>query len=196
MNEDEQREQDRPEDEILSQEEDEVSLLKAQLEEERREAGQFRELLQRVQADSINYRRRVEEEKGELQQRANADLVLRLLPILDDYERAIQHVPDVEELRPWTAGMELVYRNFKSLLESFGVTQIQALGMSFDPVEHEALLHQPSEGNEEGKVVAVVRKGYKLHGRVLRPVQVAVSKRKDNEPAEGESLDSHGKESN
>ena len=173
-------------DELSSTREDEgvgdaedLDLLRAQLEEAQREATQFHALLQRVQADSVNYKRRMEEERTELQQRANESLVLRLLPVLDDYQRALQYVPDVEEFKPWTAGVELVYRNFKGALESFGVTQIQALGMGFDPMEHESVSYEVNEELEEGMVISVVREGYKLHGRVLRPAQVIVSRRKE-----------------
>ena len=155
--------------------------LRAQLEEAQREAGQFHALAQRIQADFVNYKRRMEEESAKQQERANESLVLRLLPILDDYERALQYVPDVEELRPWAAGVELVYRNFKGVLESAGVTTIQALGMGFDPMEHESVSYELSDDHAEGTVMSVVREGYKLHGRVLRPAQVTVSRRKEGE---------------
>ncbi len=158
---------------------EDIDLLRAQLEEARREATQFHALLQRVQADSVNFKRRMEEERTELQQRANESLVLRLLPVVDDYERALQYVPDVEEFRPWAAGMELVYRNFRGVLESIGVTPIQALGMGFDPTEHESVSFEVTEEHDEGMVVAVVREGYKLNGRVLRPAQVTVSRKKE-----------------
>ena len=171
-----------------------VELRQAQLEEAQREVDQFRNLLQRVQADSVNYKRRVEEEREELQKRANANLVIRLLPVLDDFERALQHIPRDDSLSPWLAGVELVYRNLKGVLESFGVTQIEALDKTFDPLEHESVFYEVSEDHEEGKVMSVVREGYKLHGRVLRPAQVTVSKRKEEESSNEEISDSSGKE--
>ena len=171
-----------------------VELQQAQLEEAQREVDQFRNLLQRVQADSVNYKRRVEEEREELQKRANANLVIRLLPVLDDFERALQHIPKDDDLTPWLAGVELVYRNLKGVLESFGVTQIEALDKTFDPLEHESVFYEVSEDYEEGKVMSIVREGYKLHGRVLRPAQVTVSKRKEEESSHEEISDSSGKE--
>ena len=87
----------------------------ARLEEAEREVEQFRNLLQRVQADSLNYKRRVEEEREDLQKRANANLVIRLLPVLDDFERAIQHIPSDNALSSWLAGVELVGRNLRSV---------------------------------------------------------------------------------
>ncbi|MCH7838707.1 MAG: nucleotide exchange factor GrpE [Planctomycetes bacterium] len=171
-----------------------VELQQAQLEEAQREVDQFRNLLQRVQADSVNYKRRVEEEREELQKRANANLVIRLLPVLDDFERALQHIPTDDALSPWLAGVELVYHNLKGVLESFGVTQIEALDKTFDPLEHESVFYEVSEDHEEGKVMSIVREGYKLHGRVLRPAQVTVSKRKEEESSHEEISDSSGKE--
>ena len=161
-----------------------VELLRAQLEEAQREGQQFRNLLQRVQADSVNYKRRVEEEREELQQRANAQLILRLLPVLDDYERALQHIPGDDAVRSWAAGVEMAYRSFRGVLASMGVTQIEAVGRTFDPQEHESMSYEITEDQEEGVVMSVVREGYKLHGRVLRPAQVTVSKRKQRESAD------------
>ena len=86
----------------------EADAGQARLEEAEREVEQFRNLLQRVQADSLNYKRRVEEEREDLQKRANANLVIRLLPVLDDFERAIQHIPSDNALNSWLAGVELV----------------------------------------------------------------------------------------
>jgi len=172
----------------------EVELQQAQLEEAKREVDQFRNLLQRVQADSVNYKRRVEEEREELQKRANTNLVIRILPVLDDFERALQHIPRDDTLSTWLAGVELVYRNLKGVLESFGVTQIEALNKTFDPLEHESVFYEVSEDHEEGKVMSIVREGYKLHGWVLRPAQVTVSKRKEEESPHEEISDSSGKE--
>ena len=172
----------------------EIELQQAQLEEAQREVDQFRNLLQRVQADSVNYKRRVEEEREELQKRANANLVIRLLPVLDDFERALQHIPRDDTLSTWLAGVELVYRNLKGLLETFGVTQIEALDKTFDPLEHESVFYEVSEDHEDGKVMSIVREGYKLHGWVLRPAQVTVSKRKGEESPHEEISDSSGKE--
>ncbi|MFH1560345.1 MAG: nucleotide exchange factor GrpE [Chloroflexota bacterium] len=195
MSVEEEKERSKTESEAAPDETTEAEQL-AQMEEARREVEQFRNLLQRVQADSVNYKRRVEEEREELQKRANANLVIRLLPVLDDFERALQHIPKDDAFSPWLAGVELVYRNLRGVLESFGVTQIEALHKTFDPQEHESVFYEISEDHEEGKVMSVVREGYKLHGWVLRPTQVTVSKRKEKEEEsyhEGMS-DSSGKE--
>jgi len=171
-----------------------ADLQQAHLEEAQRELAQFRNLLQRVQADSVNYKRRVEEEREELQKRANANLVIRLLPALDNFDRALEHIPRDDALSPWLAGVELVYRDLKGVLESFGVTQIEALDKTFNPSEHESVFYEMSEDREEDKVMSVVREGYKLHGWVLRPAQVSVSKREEGESSHEEIPDSSEKE--
>ena len=102
--------------------EDNIESLRLQLEEARNEASQFREAMQRSQADLVNYKRRVDEERIGLQQRANESIILNLLAVLDDYKRALQYVPgNVEDLGSWIPGIELVYRNLERILESFGL---------------------------------------------------------------------------
>ena len=194
MSAEEEKEESKTEGEAAPGGTTEAELMLAQLEEAQREVDQFRNLLQRVQADSVNYKRRVEEEREELQKRANANLVIRLLPVLDDFERALQHIPNDDAFHPWLAGVELVYRNLRGVLESFGVTQIEALDKNFDPMEHESLSYEITEDHEEGKVMSVLREGYKLHGRVLRPAQVTVSKKKEEESSHEGIPDSSQKE--
>ena len=152
-------------------------LLQARMEEAQREVEQFRNLLQRVQADSLNYKRRVEEEREELQRQANSNLVLRLLPVMDDFERALRHIPRDDAISAWLAGVELVGRNLTSVLESFGVTRIDAIDAQFDPAEHESVSFEVNDSRDEGTVLSVIREGYKFNGRVLRPAQVTVSRK-------------------
>ena len=194
MSAEEEKEESMTEGEATPEETTEAELRLAQLEEAQREVDQFRNLLQRVQAESVNYKRRMEGDRDEIQKRANANLVIRLLPVLDDFERALQHIPQDDAFSPWLAGVEMVYRNLRGVMDSFGVTQIEALDKTFDPMEHESISYEITEDHEEGKVMSIVREGYKLHGKVLRPVQVTVSKKKQEEsPQEGAS-DSSRKE--
>jgi molecular chaperone GrpE len=179
MSTEEEKEESNTEWETAPEETNEAELQKAQFEEAQREVEQFRNMLQRERADSLNSKRRVEEEKEEFQKRANTSLITRLLPILDDFQRALQHIPQDDPLSSWLAGVELVYRNLEVVLESLGVTHIEALDKTFDPQEHESVFYEVSKNNEEDKVLSVVREGYKLNGRVLRPAQVTVSKRKE-----------------
>ena len=153
-----------------------LDTLQANLEEAERERGQYKALLQRVQADFLNYKRRTEEERQEMVKHTSADLILKLLPILDDFQRALDHVPANTDEAQWMEGMSLVERKFQALLEAEGVNRIQAQGQRFDPWEHEALFHEESSEEPEGTVLRVIRDGYKLHDRVLRPAQVSVAR--------------------
>ena len=175
--------------------ESEVSMLMEQPEEQQREISRVKEMLQREQADHINYRRRIDQQKEEIQQRANANLLSGLLPIFDDFARALAHAPESEDYRPWMEGIWIVNRNFNNMLESFGIEQIQAEGVMFDPMEHEAILYEDKADYSDGTVVSVLRNGYKLHGRVLRPAQVTVSKRSVDVYEECPSTDNENKES-
>lgn len=157
-------------------EETSLEEMTSQLEEAQREREQFKRLLQRVQAEFSNYRKRAEEERREHEQQANERLILKLLPVLDEFELAIGHARESGADRPWLEGVKLIHRKVSSILESEGVVPIEALGKQFDPFEHEAVVYQETKEEPEGKVMAVLRGGYKVHGKVLRPAQVAVAK--------------------
>ncbi len=149
--------------------EEEMEALKSEKE-------QLKSTLQRAQADLVNYRNRAEAERNDLLKYGNSRLLVRLLPILDDFNLALDQAPNSETPEPWLEGFRLIHRKLHSLMDSEGVTQIEAEGKSFDPSEHEALAQQESADHEDGQVMSVVRDGYKLQGRVLRPAQVIVAK--------------------
>ena len=150
-----------------------LEIERARAEEERRKTEEYLRDLQRIQADFINYKRRMEQEKAEQVKFANAMLILKLLPVLDDIERAVDTVqPELAGLN-WVQGIALIERKFRSLLESEGLSPIPALGTPFDPNLHEAVVFE--EGDEdEPVVVSVFQKGYKLGNRVIRPAMVKV----------------------
>ena len=127
----------------------------------------------RLAADFDNYRKRVAREQVELTRRANERLLNELLPVLDDLERALEAAAEHEEAK-LEEGVQLVHQSLSSLLERHGLTEIVADG-PFDPHVHEALLTQPVDGAEEGDVLQVLQKGYKLGERVLRPARVIVA---------------------
>lgn len=127
----------------------------------------------RLAADFDNYRKRVAREHAELTARANERLVNELLPVLDDLERALEAAAEHEEAK-LEEGVQLVHRSLASLLERHGLTEIDTEG-AFDPHVHEALLAQPAEGAEEGSVLQVLQKGYRLGDKVLRPARVIVA---------------------
>ena len=147
--------------------------LEEQLAEERDKAQSYLANWQRAAADFQNYKRRVDQEREELGRLASASLIINLLPLVDDLERALQNVDTRLAGLTWVDGIRLIHRKFQALLEMNGVTEIEADGQTFDPTVHEAVMF--GEG-EDGKVISVVQKGYKLGGRVLRPAMVVVGK--------------------
>jgi len=130
---------------------------------------------QRTQADFANARKRFEKQRAEAYVNANADLVAKLLPLLDDFERALATVPPGEQEDPWLVGINLVYRKMIAVLEEMGVEPVPALGAPFDPNLHEALGQEPTDEYESGVVAREMRRGYRLGERVIRPSLVMVA---------------------
>ncbi len=130
--------------------------------------------LQTLQADFANYRRRVERDREGHTRLANEDLIGKLLPVLDDFERAMRSAPEESE---WVKGMAMVERALKTTLGEAGLARIEAEGREFDPEEHEAVSFEEGGEAEDGMVESVIRQGYRLHGKLLRPAQVSVGRR-------------------
>ena len=150
---------------------EDIESLKQALAEEKAKAENYLASWQRTQADFINYKRRSEQDKEEFSQFANAGLVLSLLPVLDDLERALTAIPPKSAKLPWVDGIRLIERKFRASLETQGLTPIKALGEPFDPNLHEAVRQ---DKGKEGIVIEELRKGYKLYDRVIRPAMVVV----------------------
>lgn len=162
-----------------------VEGLRARLQEEKEKAQQHLSNWQRAAADYQNLKRRMEQERSEVGRLANSSLVINLLPLLDDLERALRTVDTKLAGLTWIDGVWLIYRKFQAVLENAGVREIQADGQPFDPKVHEAISEAPGE---EGKVISVVQKGYTLGDRVVRPAMVIVGKRE----AGGETSEAEG----
>jgi molecular chaperone GrpE len=160
-----------------------LEAAKALLQQEKEEAQRFLANWQRAEADFVNYKRRVEQERSEAMRIANAALIINILPVLDDLERALASLNIRLAGLTWFDGIRLIYRKLQLVLENAGVSQIEAEGQPFDPRFHEAVMY--GEG-EEGKVVAEVQRGYKLNDRVLRPAMVIVGKGREQKPPEEE----------
>ncbi|HEY7537640.1 MAG TPA: nucleotide exchange factor GrpE [Gaiellaceae bacterium] len=137
-----------------------------------RERDDYLDALQRLKAEFDNFRKRAAREQGELVSRASERLVKQLLPVLDDLERALEAAANHEEAR-LEEGVGLVHRALADALAKEGLVEVETEG-TFDPHTQEALLSQPSDA-EEGTVIQVLQKGYKLGDRVLRPARVVVS---------------------
>jgi molecular chaperone GrpE len=150
--------------------------LEQRLEEVERERDEYLNDLKRVAADFDNYRKRAARERGDQAARASERLVKELLPVLDDLERALVAAAEHEEAK-LEEGVRLVHRELVDALAREGLVEIETDG-SFDPHVHEALLTQPSEA-QEGAVLDVLQKGYRLGDRVLRPARVVVAAAKE-----------------
>jgi len=150
---------------------EDVESLKQALAEAQQKAEDYLANWQRAQADFINFKRRTEQERQDFNRFANANLILSLLPILDDLDRALDSIPPKLAKLGWVDGVRLVDRKFRTTLEAQGLTPIKALGEPFDPNFHEALRQ---DRGQEGMVVEEFQKGYMMHDRLLRPAKVVV----------------------
>jgi molecular chaperone GrpE len=150
---------------------DGVEALKKAVAEEEAKAVKYLANWQRAQADFVNFKRRTEQEKGDIIRLANAGLIFNLLSVVDDMERALDNIPDKLAGSKWVDGIVLIYRKFMAILEANGISEMKALGAQFDPSLHEAVMQVEGESD---KVIAVVQKGYMLNDRVLRPARVKV----------------------
>jgi len=150
----------------------EVEALKKQLEKAEAEASEYKDVWMRSQAEFQNYKKRIERDNDMLRAHIKSDIVKKILPVLDDLERALQNRPADES---WANGIELVVRKFRTILESEGIKRIDAEGREFDPNFHEAISNEPNDEVESGHVIAVVQNGYMLGERVIRPALVRVA---------------------
>jgi molecular chaperone GrpE len=144
------------------------------LEEARAQSDENLRAWQRTAADLSNYRRRTDDERETVARFANALLISKLLSVLDDFDRALESVPpDTDDA--WVDGVRLVERKLRNVLESEGVTPIEATGLPFDPNLHEAVVHEDTADHPDNQVIDELQRGYRLHDRVLRPALVRVA---------------------
>ena len=139
-------------------------------------AEEYLAALQRERAEFTNFKRRTAEEREAMLGLAGEDLIRKVLVIADDFDRAVAARPEALAGDAWADGIAAIDRKLGQLLESEGVTEIDATaGKAFDPREHDAIASVPGTGQPEGTIVEQVRRGYKLRDRILRPALVAVA---------------------
>jgi len=151
---------------------EEIEALQSQLEAAQTKASENLDGWQRAQAEFINYKNRVQRDREVDFLSMKGDIVKKVLPVLDDLERALANRP---EDNSWANGMELIARKFQNILEAEGVKRIEAKGQLFDPNFHEAISSEPNDDVESGHVIEVVQTGYMLGERVIRPAMVRVA---------------------
>lgn len=150
----------------------EMEALKSQLAEMKTKVAESQDGWQRSLADFQNYKRRVDRDNEMLRVSMKGELIKKVLPVLDDLERAMQNRPADNS---WANGIELIIRKYQNILDSEGVKRIDAKGAAFDPTFHEAISHEPSTEVESGYVIDVVQNGYMIGERVIRPALVRVA---------------------
>ena len=153
-----------------------IGALGAELEAARAGSDEYLVALQRERAEFQNFRRRTAEDRLRELGLAGEDLIRKVLAVADDFDRAIEARPGSIAHDPWFDGIAAIDRKLRQLLESEGVTAIDATpGRPFDPREHEAIVNVPAAGRAEGEIVEEVRRGYRLRDRVIRPALVTVA---------------------
>jgi molecular chaperone GrpE len=140
----------------------------------RKERDSLHDRLLRQVAEFDNYRKRIERERRDASDYAAADLLQDVLPILDDFERALQ--VDAPGSEPYRQGLEIIHRALLEMLRKRGVTAVDAVGADFDPHIHQAVAYEDAPDRRDGEVIAEFRRGYRLGDRLLRPAMVKVAK--------------------
>jgi molecular chaperone GrpE len=157
---------------------EQVSLLKSRLEQAEQEAANNLDTAQRAQAEMVNFRRRTDEDRISNSKYANSRLISNVLPVLEELELAVTHAESnsggVSD--SLLEGIKLIQRKLTGVLESEGVASIKAVGLMFNPLEHEALGTEETSEVEPGYITQIIRPGFRLHDRVISPAQVMVAR--------------------
>lgn len=153
-----------------------IALYEGKIAELESAAAEMKDKYVRLAADFDNYKKRTRQEQAETLQHASAELIKRLLPVLDDLQNVLEHKPaDVDET--WVKGLELSVRKLEEALGTHGLEPIDSVGTQFDPKLHEAVGHEESTDQPEDTVVSELRRGYRVRDRVVRPALVRVARR-------------------
>ena len=168
-----------------------LTAARTDADQQKNAADEYLNMLQRVQADFLNYKRRIETEREAHDQAVRADTIRAFLPLVDDLERALAHIPAEVGNEGWAQGFGLIQRNLAATFERLGVKRVGAEGEVFDPNVHEAVAYEEHPTQPEGHVAAVLLPGYQLGERVVRPAQVSVARAAPSEQRGGPSWRPH-----
>ena len=155
---------------------EEVEKLQKELEEVRSKANEYLDGWQRARAEFANYKKRVDRDQAQTYQVAAGNIVRRFLDVLDDLERALKNRPENGDGAVWAEGIELIYRKLLNMLEGEGVKPMEVGNDFFDPNLHEAVVSEENSEYESGQIIEVIRQGYMLCDRMLRPAMVRVAR--------------------
>lgn len=149
--------------------------LEEQLAQAKAEAAANLDGWQRTLAEFANARKRMDKQRSEAYSHATASVVSKLLPVLDDFDRALANVPEAISSDSWFEGLRLVHKKMNGILEGANIERIATVGQPFDPNIHEAILQEPSDEYESGLIIRELQSGYKLGDRIIRPALVCVA---------------------
>jgi molecular chaperone GrpE len=164
----------------------ELEALREELAQAQSQAAEYLDGWQRARAEFTNYKRRVEAERDEIRRVGNEALLLKLLPVVDDFERAFRTIPQELANVPWMNGINMIFRKLQAILESENVTPIEAAGQPFNPLLHEAVMQEETVEHPDEHVIEEIQRGYRLGERVLRPAMVKVASNPNHPEQEGE----------
>lgn len=153
---------------------EELASLQSQLDEQKARAEDYYHRLARVQADYENFRRRTRQEKEDFYQYASEQLIVKLLPVLDNFDRAL--AAEGQSIEDFKAGVDLIYRQLLDILKAEGLAPVPALGEQFDPAKHEAVLRAESEEHPDNTIIEELQRGYYLKEKVIRAAMVKIAK--------------------
>ena len=152
-----------------------IALIEKDLEKAQSEACEYLNSLQRLKAEFENFRKRMLKEQSTHLAMASQNIIMELLPVLNNFERALSHSDQVD-FDDFYSGVKLLYNQLNDVLKKEGLKQIDPLGCEFDPQKHEAMMHEESDEHEENMVTEVFEKGYELKGKVIKPAKVKVAR--------------------
>ncbi|MGB3907085.1 MAG: nucleotide exchange factor GrpE [Methanomethylovorans sp.] len=140
------------------------------------EIAQVKDRLLRLTAEFDNFRKRTAREKEEFRKFASEELILELIEVYDNFERALESAKNTDDIVSVVKGVEMVFKQFTSILEKEGLQKMECMGEEFDPHEHEAVLHVEHPDHNDNTIIDVCKSGFYLHSKVIRPATVTVSK--------------------
>lgn len=160
---------------------EEIEHYKDDLKTEKQKAQDFFDRYLRIQAEFENFRKRMDREKAEFLKYAMENFFRNLLPIIDNFELALDSAEKTSDLKGFSEGVKLIHKQFQDVLQREGLTILSSVGQIFDPTRHEAIMEIHSDEHDENTVVEEIKKGYYLKDRLLRPALVAVARKKPND---------------
>jgi molecular chaperone GrpE len=164
-----------------------VTKLKNEIKEKEKEIKEWKDKYLRALAELDNYRKRMDKEFDEHKKYSKVDYFLKIIPVLDSFDRAISGAEVNADLETFQKGVEIIYRQLREALKSCGLVEFSALGQTFDPSRHEAVATVETNDTPVNTVIEEISKGYIVHDKVIKPAKVFVSKQKEGGQEDGEN---------